>query len=379
LRQRPGRYHEDDESERADESQLHCLIYYKCSEQVTSRDPQLLLHQFHCCFEAETVKPIQPISTALNVLIIGGTGFIGGCIARRLSGHGNNVALFHRGRTKTTLPAVAASIQGDRQQLNEFAPAFRSLDPEVVIDTCAYSERDAELAVKTFSGIADRLVCLSSMDVYEAYGIFRRLEEAKPDPMPFSEEAPLRSTLYPYRSSAASPDDFLFSYEKILVEEIVMNEPRLPAIVLRLPQVFGPNDSQHRLADYLRRMDAAQPVVIDEVRARWRWTRAYVEDVAFAVELAATNRKNASRIYNVGEPTAPTEVEWIEKIGAAAGWSGEIDVRHDSAAGAADSYDWSQDLTADTSRIRAELGYHETVSLDEALRRSVGWERTQRG
>ncbi len=30
---------------------------------------------------------------------------------------------------------------------------------------------------------------------------------------------------------------------------------------------------------------------------------------------------------------------------------------------------------ADTSRLRSELGYTEPVSLDEALRRTVEWER----
>jgi hypothetical protein len=37
--------------------------------------------------------------------------------------------------------------------------------------------------------------------------------------------------------------------------------------------------------------------------------------------------------------------------------------------------DHSQDFVADTGRIRRELGYQETVPRDEALRRTVEWER----
>jgi hypothetical protein len=36
-----------------------------------------------------------------------------------------------------------------------------------------------------------------------------------------------------------------------------------------------------------------------------------------------------------------------------------------------------QDLVADTSRIRDELGYSETLSRDEGLRRAIEWEREQ--
>lgn len=311
----------------------------------------------------------------MNILILGGTGFIGSHIARRFLGQGNKVAVFHRGRTTADLPATAIQIPGDRARLAEVAPAFRSFAPEVVIDACAYSQRDAELMVETFSGLAQRAVCLSSMDVYRAYGIFRRLEAGPPDPKPFGEEAPLRTSRYPYRSAAAGPGDFLFTYDKVLVEKVVLSEPRLPATILRLPQVFGPNDSQHRLGDYLKQMDSGNDVLLDEDRAGWRWTRGYVEDVAFAVELAANSRNAAGRIYNVGEPFARTEREWIEKVGVAAGWTGKVKLRRSLSEPADESYDWRQDLAADTTRIRTELGYHETMPLEDALERSIAWER----
>ena len=311
----------------------------------------------------------------MNILIIGGTGFIGAPITRRLIAQGNRVALFHRGRTKAALPRSAIHIHGDRQRLAEFAPILQSFRPEVVIDTCAYSQRDAELTVATFSGVAQRLVCLSSMDVYRAYGIFRGLEPGPPDPRPFDEKAPLRIARYPYRMAAANPDDLLFNYEKILVEEVIRSDRGLPATVLRLPQVFGPGDPQHRLAGYLRKMDGGEDVLLDEAKAGWRWTRGYVEDIAFAVELVVENNKAAGQTYNVGEQNALTELEWVTKLGAAAGWAGEIKLRSDSGESSPESYDWKQDLVANTDKIRSELGYRETAPLEEALARSIAAER----
>jgi nucleoside-diphosphate-sugar epimerase len=39
------------------------------------------------------------------------------------------------------------------------------------------------------------------------------------------------------------------------------------------------------------------------------------------------------------------------------------------------SFDFAQDWTVSSARLRDELGYPELVSLDEGLRRSVAWER----
>ena len=67
----------------------------------------------------------------------------------------------------------------------------------------------------------------------------------------------------------------------------------------------------------------------------------------------------------------------MREIGCAAGWDGEVvTVPEDRLP---EHLDWCLDTeqhwVADTTRIRRELGYRETVPRDEALRRSVEWER----
>ncbi len=72
-------------------------------------------------------------------------------------------------------------------------------------------------------------------------------------------------------------------------------------------------------------MDDGRPaILLEEGQARWRWTRGYVENVAAAIALAATDQRAASHTYNVGEERAPTEEEWVRRIGQAAGWQGEV-------------------------------------------------------
>jgi nucleoside-diphosphate-sugar epimerase len=268
-------------------------------------------------------------------------------------------------------------VLGDRKDLPAFAQEFRRLAPQVVIDLIAYTEPEALAAVQTFRGIARRLVVLSSMDVYRAYDRLRRLDTSPPDPLPLTEGAPLRQALYPYRAQAKGEDDLWYHYEKILVERAVIDQPGLPATVLRLPCVYGPGD-RHRTFEYLKRMDDGRPaILLSELGAGWRWTRGYVENIATAVALAATDERASGQVYNLGEPEARTEAEWVRKIGRAAGWPGRVltvpewrlpdHLRT--------PYDWRQDVVGDTSKVRHQLGYQEPVSLEEALTRTVAWER----
>ena len=110
-------------------------------------------------------------------------------------------------------------------------------------------------------------------------------------------------------------------YEKILVERTVMGDPDLPGTVLRLPAVYGPGDGQHRLFGYLKRMDDRRPALLmEEGQLQWRWSRGYVENVAAAIVRAVVDERATGRIYNVAEPEALPEAEWVRTIGEAAGW-----------------------------------------------------------
>jgi nucleoside-diphosphate-sugar epimerase len=310
----------------------------------------------------------------VRILVLGGTGFIGGPVVRRLLEAGHRVAVFHRGEAASG----AETIRGDRHELHASRDAFSRLAPEVVIDTIAYTERDGEDLVGTFRGLAERLVVLSSQDVYAAYGRLLRLEGGGQDRGMLTEGSPLRSSRYPYRRLATGPEDMTHGYEKILVEHAVGGDPTLPATVLRLPGVYGPGDRQHRVGEYLRKMDGGHSTIdLDRAKASWHWTRGYVEDVADAIGLAASDPRAAGRTYNVGEERAPTESEWVLGIGRAAGWDGEVRAvaREELPPESLEPYDFGHDLVSDTRRIRTELGYRERTDPSEALRQSVLWER----
>lgn len=79
----------------------------------------------------------------------------------------------------------------------------------------------------------------------------------------------------------------------------------------------------------------------------------------------------------VAEPAALTQREWLLAAGRFAGWHGEVIAvpqlllpRHLQGGVAV-----PQDMDADSSRIRSELGYAERVPSDEWLGRAIEWER----
>ncbi len=324
----------------------------------------------------------------MRVLIIGGTGFVGPHIVRRLHDLGHEVTVVHRGRTEADLPQEIRHLHvhpdpaGSRASLHELRPEFERLTPHVVLDMVPVTEGDARAVMSTFRGLAGRVVAISSQDVYRAYGALLGLEECPVQPTPIGEEGALRGRLYPYRTSppraADDPQRWMDDYDKILAERIYLGNPELPGTILRWPMVYGPGDRQHRLYEYLRRMDDGRPaIVVEERLARWRWTRGFSENVAEAVVLAVTDPQAAGQVYNVGEIEALTSAEWIRAIGEAAGWSGAVIAvpPEELPGGMQHGMHFEHDLAVDTTRIRRELGYAELVPRPEALARTVVWER----
>jgi nucleoside-diphosphate-sugar epimerase len=120
-------------------------------------------------------------------------------------------------------------------------------------------------------------------------------------------------------------------------------------------------------------LDGRRVIVLDEGLARWRCLRGYVEDVAAAIALAVADPRAAGRVYNVAEPAAHTEADWVARVGEAAGWAGRIVSAPRGRLPV--PFHTEQDLVTDSGRIRAELGYAEVIAPEEALGQTVAWER----
>jgi nucleoside-diphosphate-sugar epimerase len=348
----------------------------------------------------------------MRLLLIGGSGFIGPHVVSALERAGHEVVLFHRGNTKSQVPSSKSQgpssksqgpssksqglssksdvasrtsqvVLGDRRRLGDHAGQLRALRPDVVVDVILSSGRQARELLDVFRGATGRIVAISSCDVYRACGVLHGSEPGPLEPVPLTESSALRTTLQTYPPDRIKMLQQVFGwlddeYDKIPVEREILGDGELAGTVLRLPMVYGPGDPLHRFLPVVKRVDdGRRAILLEEKLAAWRAPRGYVENVADAIALAATTDRAAGRVYNVGDAESLTELEWAQRIAAAMAWKGRFIVLpkdrtppHLLMPGNTDQH-W----TIDTSRIREELGYREPIAQDEAIRRTIEWER----
>ena len=320
----------------------------------------------------------------MRVLVIGGSGFIGTHVVSRLRAHGHEVASF--GRRRSADQSGGAQFVGDRQNLRSVASELRAFAPGVVIDLILSSGRHAQELVEVVGGVTPRIVAISSMDVYRACAVLHRLVDGPIDPVPLTESSPLRTKVQAYPVHQIKTLQSVFEwvdddYDKVEVEREILAGRAVAGTVLRLPMIYGPGDRLHRLAPMLAHMDAGlSDYVLAESIAQWRGPRGYVENVADAIVVAAENERAAGEIYNVAEPDSFSEAEWARRLAYVIDWKGRVVVVPDKDAPANPllAANLQQHWTADSQKIRRELGYRERVEANEAIRRTALWERAAR-
>jgi nucleoside-diphosphate-sugar epimerase len=300
----------------------------------------------------------------VRIAILGGTRFIGRAIVEELHGHGHTLLLLHRGEhvPEGLAPEIERRLC-DRADVAAVAGALSAFGAEALIDTRAMARADAEAALAA-AGRGLRLLVLSSMDVYRAYGSL--LGGRITDAVPIDESGPVRVERFPYRDKAADRYD----YEKLDVEALYLARG---ATVCRLPAVYGERDYQRREEFVLRRVRAGRPR-IPIGAGTWVWTRGYVADMARGVRLALESERAQGEVFNLGERrTLPVRL-WMERILEAAGAAPELvrvpdealpeDLEITGAVG--------QPLLFDSSKARDWLGFCDSDPA-EAIARSVRW------
>ncbi|HEV2892922.1 MAG TPA: NAD-dependent epimerase/dehydratase family protein, partial [Actinomycetota bacterium] len=132
----------------------------------------------------------------MRVMVLGGTRFIGAAVVEELDAYGHELLIVHRGEHEPAGLPEADHLHAQRQDLPHLRGAVDDFGPEAVVDNCPYSAADAETALAAVGGDV-RLLVVSSMDVYRAFGAV--LAGTETDPLPIDETAPVRPERYPYR------------------------------------------------------------------------------------------------------------------------------------------------------------------------------------
>lgn len=115
----------------------------------------------------------------MNVLLIGGTRFIGRAIVEQLLRSRHTVTVYHRGQHEVELSGPVSHVHGDRRDYSRFQADLARLSPEAVVDVIPMNAEDTRAVVEALRGRIAASVHISSGDVY-----------APGQPIPIPEDAP---------------------------------------------------------------------------------------------------------------------------------------------------------------------------------------------
>jgi 2'-hydroxyisoflavone reductase len=99
----------------------------------------------------------------LDILILGGTGFIGPHMVREALRRGHSVALFNRGRTNNELFPDIETIKGDR---DNGLDGLKGRKWDAVIDNSGYVPRHVQDSARLLAASCDRYLYISTVAVY---------------------------------------------------------------------------------------------------------------------------------------------------------------------------------------------------------------------
>jgi nucleoside-diphosphate-sugar epimerase len=246
----------------------------------------------------------------VNVLVIGGTRFVGYFLTWRLLAGGHRVTLFNRGRLADPFGDRVERLVGDRTTA-DFGRLLRGRRFDVVVDCACYKQAEAEQAVAVLDGAVGHYVFISTGQVYLV-----RVNCPRPAREP-DYDGPIMAE--PTDSHEWAEWDY--GVGKRQCEDVLATAwaaRRFPGTRLRLPMVNGERDYYRRLESYLWRVLDGGPVLVPEggghqVRHIYGW------DVVEAISGLLGNSDTFGQAYNLCQEDTPTLREVVSLIAEAAG------------------------------------------------------------
>ena len=206
----------------------------------------------------------------MNLLIIGGTRFVGRHIVDAALRRGHSMTLFNRGRSNPGLFESVEEIHGDRDGEIQLL-ADRRWD--VVIDTSGYVPRVVRDSAELLSPATDLYLFISTISVYS--------DPLQPDS---NEDAPLATMDDPTVEEVTGGT---YGALKVLCEQAVQDTFGSRALIVRPGLIVGPHDPTDRFTYWPVRVkrggrvlapgDGSLPLQFIDARDLAHWTLELVE------------------------------------------------------------------------------------------------------
>ncbi len=226
----------------------------------------------------------------MDVLIIGGSRFVGPILVTKLLKRGHNVTVFNRGRIKSIYDDGVTFVKGDR---NEGFGKLQNVHFDLAIDMCAYFGKQTEKAVNEID--FDLFINFGTVAAYQKTGVFPLNEENSP-----LGDWPLWG-----------------SYNKGKVEcENFLENSGIKFATLRPVYILGPKNYVDRERFIYSKIKNSTPITIPgdgEARVQFVFSKDVAESIALLTE------KKATGAFNCANDEVITLKELVEKMGRIVG------------------------------------------------------------
>ncbi len=293
----------------------------------------------------------------MRVLIIGGTLFIGKHLAAALQAAGHEISVLHRGDSSRLSPGIR-SLQADRNDPDAVARALSGQRFEVVFDNVYDWQRGT-----TADQVAATARACDS-DALERY-VFMSSVGAFVPGLDLSDDAPL------------VPDDCpeLYPRNKAMSERALFAMSGFPAVTLRPPFVYGPENPFNREQFFWDRLSRGLPLEIPEDGSRLMQF-VYVKDIVWAALRILERPAAVGRAFNLGNAEAISQVDAVRAIARATHAEPEMIFKPRGQAEFAEYFDLPP-ITMRIDAARQVLGF-EPTSFAAGLQETYDWWRSRR-
>ena len=194
----------------------------------------------------------------MNLLILGGTRFIGQHLARSALAQGHGVTLFNRGQQAAQTDPRLETIQGDRH-LDLGRLANRQWD--AVIDTCGYLPSAVAASASALAQSVKHYVFISSISVYADFSAMGATEDAALIQLTPG-QLTAANAIRPTGPVSATTYGELYGGLKVLCEQAANNAMPGRVLVLRPGLVVGSGDYSDRFTYWVNRVAQGGEVLV---------------------------------------------------------------------------------------------------------------------
>jgi nucleoside-diphosphate-sugar epimerase len=232
----------------------------------------------------------------MNVLILGGTRFVGKRLVHLLADQGHDVTVGSRGKTIVSFPDNVRRLKLDRASRDSMATALQNSPWDIVYDQICFDADDAACAVEVLAGKTSRYVLCSSAAVYT-------------NPLDAGEDA-----FDPSKYSIRSVDRSSTAYAegKRQAEAVIFQRASFPAVAVRFPIILGPDDYTKRLRMQVQRIANNEPINIENPEAEISLISS-TEASAFLAWLSGVSHTGPFNACSDGPVSLKTIIGFIEE------------------------------------------------------------------